>query len=132
MSGTTDKRLGDDCRNPWDTSRIAGGSSGGSAAAVAAGMCPLATGGDAGGSIRIPGSFCGVFGIKPTLGRVPRFGGVGRPAPNLVAQNGPLARTVEDAALMLQAISGPDDRDVNSPGRRPQTFGGDWTRECAA
>ena len=122
LSATTQNRLSDDGRNPWDTSRTAGGSSGGSAAAVAAGMCPLATGGDAGGSIRIPGSFCGVFGIKPTLGRVPRFGGVGRPAPNPIAQNGPIARTVEDAALMLQVIAGLDDRDVTSIRQTPPDF----------
>ena len=112
MSGTTENRLGDACRNPWDTSRTTGGSSGGSAAAVAAGLCPQATGSDAGGSIRIPASFCGVYGIKPTLGRVPRFGGVARPSPNPVSQPGPITRTVRDAAMMLQLLSGPDENDV--------------------
>ena len=112
ISGSTENRLGDDCRNPWDTTRTTGGSSGGAGAALAAGLCPLATGGDAGGSIRIPSSFCGVYGIKPTLGRVPRFGGVGRPTPNTVAQNGPMAHTVRDAALFLQVLAGPDDRDA--------------------
>ena len=112
VSGTTENRLGDDCRNPWDTTRTTGGSSGGAGAAVAAGLCPLATGSDAGGSIRIPASFCGVYGIKPTLGRVPRFGGVARAAPNPVSQAGPMTLDVESAALMLQVLAGPDKRDV--------------------
>ena len=112
VSGTTENRLGDDCRNPWDTTRTTGGSSGGAGAALAAGLCPLATGSDAGGSIRIPASFCGVYGIKPTLGRVPRFGGVARPAPNPISQAGPMSLTVRDAALLLQVLAGPDDRDV--------------------
>lgn len=112
VSGTTENRLGDACRNPWDTSRTTGGSSGGAGAALAAGLCPLANGSDAGGSIRIPASFCGVYGIKPTLGRVPRFEGVGRPAPNLVSQAGPMSLAVRDSALMLNVLAGPDDRDV--------------------
>ena len=111
LSGTTENRLGDACRNPWNRERTAGGSSGGTAAAVAAGLCTLATGSDAGGSIRIPSSFCGVFGIKPTQGRVPRYGGVGRPAYSTLAQAGPITRTVKDAALLLQVLAGPDARD---------------------
>ena len=122
MSGTTDNRLADDCRNPWDTSLTPGGSSGGAGAAVAAGLCPMATGSDAGGSIRIPASFCGVYGIKPTLGRVPRFGGVARPSPNPVSQPGPMTRTVRDAALMLQALAGPDDNDVITIREEPPDF----------
>ncbi len=122
VGDTTRNRLGDACRNPWDTSRTAGASSGGAAAALAAGLCPLATGSDAGGSIRIPASFCGVYGIKPTLGRVPRFGGVGRPSPNPVAQSGPMARTVRDAAMLLQVLAGPDDRDVNTLREQPANY----------
>jgi Asp-tRNA(Asn)/Glu-tRNA(Gln) amidotransferase A subunit family amidase len=79
LRGTNENRLGDACRNPWNRERTTGGSSGGAGAAVAAGLCSLATGSDGGGSIRIPSSFCGVYGIKPTQGRVPRFGGLGRP-----------------------------------------------------
>ena len=114
LQGTTENRLGDPCRNPWDTTRTAGGSSGGAAASVAAGMCPIATGTDGGGSIRNPSSFCGLFGIKPTLGRVPRAGGLGRPAPNLTSQSGPMARTVRDAAALLQVLAGHDRRDPAS------------------
>lgn len=122
MSGTTENRLGDACRNPWDTSRTTGGSSGGAGAALASGLCPLATGSDAGGSIRIPSSFCGVYGIKPTLGRVPRFGGVARPSPNPVSQPGPMARTVKDAAILLQALAGPDERDVITIREEPPDY----------
>lgn len=112
LSGTTENRLGDACRNPWDTDCTAGGSSGGAGAALVAGLCALATGSDGGGSIRIPSSFCGVYGIKPTLGRVPRYGGVGKPSFNVTSQSGPMARTVRDAALLLQVLAGPDRRDV--------------------
>ena len=122
LQGTTENRLGEPCRNPWDPTRTPGGSSGGAGAAVAAGMCPVATGTDGGGSIRNPSSFCGLFGIKPTLGRVPRAGGLGRPAPNLTSQSGPIARTVRDAALLLQALAGPDRRDPASMRERPPDF----------
>lgn len=111
LSGTTENKLGDACRNPWDPSRTPGGSSGGAAAALAAGLCTLATGSDGGGSIRIPASFSGVFGIKPTQGRVPRYGGYGYPAANHFSQSGPMSRAVADTALLLQAIAGPDARD---------------------
>ena len=114
LQGTTENRLGDPCRNPWNTERTAGGSSGGAGAAVAAGMCPFATGTDGGGSIRNPSSFNGIYGIKPTLGRVPRAGGLGRPAPNLTSQSGPMARNVRDAAILLNALAGHDSRDPAS------------------
>ena len=96
-------------RNPWDASRVPGGSSGGSAAAVATGMVPLALGTDAGGSIRIPSSYCGVVGLKPTFGRVSKRGVVGL-APSL-DHVGPIARDVEDLATALGALVGydPDD-----------------------
>ncbi|MFQ5826915.1 MAG: amidase, partial [Dehalococcoidia bacterium] len=77
LSATTENRLGDPCRNPWNMERTSGGSSGGAAAAVAAGLGAIAMGSDGGGSIRIPSSFCGVFGFKPTYGLVPHHGGVG-------------------------------------------------------
>ena len=106
-------------RNPWDVSKSPGGSSGGAAAAVAAGLAPLAVGTDGGGSIRIPGSFCGVFGLKPTYGLVPVY-----PAPSTgtLSHAGPMARTVGDAALMLQAMAGPDDHDPLSFPKTGQDF----------
>jgi len=114
LQGTTENRLGDPCRNPWNLKRTSGGSSGGAGAAVAAGMCAIATGTDGGGSIRNPSSFCGLYGIKPTLGRVPRAGGLGRAAPNLTSQSGPIAHTVRDAATLLQVLAGHDSRDPSS------------------
>ena len=95
-------------RNPWDPARTAGGSSGGSAAAVAKGMAPLALGTDGGGSIRIPGAFCGITGIKPTFARVPHW----PPSPfGLLAHAGPMARTVADVALLLDVLAEPDARE---------------------
>ena len=114
QSGTTENKLGDPCRNPWNTERTPGGSSGGAAAALAAGLCTVSIGSDGGGSIRIPASFTGVFGIKPTQGRVPRYGGYGRPSANHFSQSGPITRTVADSALLLQVVAGPDSRDVTS------------------
>ena len=114
QSGTTENRVGEPCRNPWNTDCTPGGSSGGAAAALAAGLCTLATGSDGGGSIRIPSSFSGVTGIKPTQGRVPRYGGYGGPAVNHFSQSGPMARTVRDTALLLQALAGADARDPNT------------------
>ena len=110
--GVTNNRLFGVTRNPWNLDRHAGGSSGGSAAAVAAGLGPLATGSDGGGSIRIPSSFCGVFGLKPSYGRVPR--GPGVPDWQTLSHQGPITRTVADAALMLGAIAGRDERDRHS------------------
>ena len=104
----TDSPLSGITRNPWDLARTPGGSSGGSGAAVLAGICPLAVGTDAGGSIRIPAAFCGIFGLKPTFGRVAVY------PPSAfgdVAHVGPMTRNVADAALMLDAIKGPDSRD---------------------
>ena len=104
----TDSPLTGITRNPWNLERTPGGSSGGSAAALLTGVCPLAVGTDAGGSIRIPASFCGVFGLKPTFGKVAVY------PPSAfgdVSHAGPMSRTVDDAALMLDAMKGPDPRD---------------------
>lgn len=111
----SENRLGDHTRNPWNTSRTSGGSSAGSASAVAAGLCSIASGTDGGGSIRAPSSFCGMFGIRPTLGRVPRYSGASENyITNPFSQPGPIARTVEDAAIMLEILAGFDLRDPDS------------------
>ncbi len=106
----TDNLVFGPTRNPWNLDRTPGGSSGGAASAVASGISPLAQGGDGGGSIRIPSSFCGVFGLKPSFGRVPQGPGF----PGLwegLSVSGPITRTVRDSALMMEVIAGRDDRD---------------------
>ena len=121
--GQTWNRLSDDCRTPWDRSRTSGGSSGGSAAAVAAGLAPFATGTDGAGSIRAPAAFCGVYGFKPSFGRIPMYGGfLGLP---LHTCPGPLARSVRDAAVMLSVLCGHDPRDPNSSRQAPPDFVGE-------
>ena len=107
--GVTDSPLTGVTRNPWNPDRTPGGSSGGASAAVAAGMGPLALGTDAGGSLRIPAAFCGLFTIKPTVGRVPSY----PPTPyGSFASTGPISWTVEDAARVLNVLSGSDSRDA--------------------
>ena len=116
----TDNLLGPPCRNPWNLARTAGGSSGGAGAAVAAGLGPLAHGSDGAGSIRIPAALCGIFGLKPSFGRIPSW-----PSADLWGARshpGPMARTVRDAALLLQVMAGPDSRDPLSIDATPADF----------
>ncbi|MFW6599258.1 amidase [Propionibacteriaceae bacterium Y2011] len=122
----TDSPLCGITRNPYDTSLTAGGSSGGAGAAVAAGMGPVAIGTDGGGSIRIPASFCGIVGLKPTYGRVPMY-----PASPFgpLAHAGPMTRTVEDAALLMDILALPDHRDPTSLEPPHLTFRGEFNRE---
>ncbi len=108
---TTDSPLFGTTRNPWNLDLTPGGSSGGASAAVASGLAPLAIGTDGGGSVRIPASLCGIYGLKPSFGRVPYY------PPSAVeplSHAGPMTRTVRDAALMLSVIAGPFDRDRNT------------------
>ncbi|PKN09156.1 MAG: Asp-tRNA(Asn)/Glu-tRNA(Gln) amidotransferase GatCAB subunit A [Deltaproteobacteria bacterium HGW-Deltaproteobacteria-8] len=112
MGSTTENSAYFATRNPWDTSRVPGGSSGGSGAAVAACQCYGALGTDTGGSIRLPASFCGIVGLKPSYGRVSRFGMVAYGSS--LDQIGPMTRSVEDAARILQVIAGHDGRDSTS------------------
>jgi len=119
IKGTTDNPLTGITRNPWNTKMTAGGSSGGAAAAVAAGMGPLAVGTDGAGSVRIPSSFCGIPGLKPSFGRVPAF----PLSPfGTVAHLGPHARSVEDLALLLTVMSRRDARDWTSLPYDPRDY----------
>lgn len=115
-----ENKLGDYCRNPWNTNRNSGGSSGGAAAGVAAGICPLGQASDGGGSTRIPSSFCGVYGLKASYGRVPKE--VQPWGVSHVTCLDPVARNVKDAALMLQVMAGPDGKDYSCIPTQPPDF----------
>ena len=128
-SGVGHNPVFDTTRNPWNTELTPGGSSAGSGAAVASGMGPFTIGSDGGGSVRIPSSFSGLYGLKPSMGRVPLYPGVkderypGVSSWEALEHIGPMSRTVADSALMLSVIAGPDDRDNRS---LPQQQGFDW------
>ncbi len=114
--------------NPWDGSRTAGGSSGGAAAALAAGLCPLAEGTDMGGSVRLPASYCGIVGLRPSPGVIPRYPNYW--AWDTIAVHGPMARTTADMALLFSVMAGPDDRDPISPPLTGPPFTEEVHRDC--
>jgi len=126
----TSKEFNSTTRNPWDLARIPGGSSGGSAAAVAADMCIAAVGTDTGGSIRQPASHCSITGLKPTYGRVSRYGTIAMASS--LDQAGPMTKTVEDAAILLRVISGKDKFDATSFEKEVPDYAGNLKSDIKA
>ena len=120
FKAVTDNPMFGVTRNPWDLARTPGGSSGGAAAAVAAGLGPIGIGTDGGGSVRIPAAFCGLVGFKPSYGRVPQAPGF--PGWEHLSHTGPLTRTVRDAAAVMDVIAGADDRDRDSLPSEPGSY----------
>ena len=131
MGSSNESAYAGPTKNPWDISRVPGGSSGGSAAAIAAGLAPASTGTDTGGSIRQPAAFCGITGIKPTYGRVSRYGMIAYASS--LDQAGPMAKTAEDCAIMLNAMAGHDAKDSTSLERAKEDYtkalGKTWSGE---
>lgn len=132
MGSTNESSYAGVAKNPWAVDRVPGGSSGGSAIAVAAGLSPVATGTDTGGSIRQPASLCGITGIKPTYGKVSRFGMIAYASS--LDQAGPMAKTAEDCAIMLNVMAGHDARDSTSLDKAKEDYtknlGKTWTGEA--
>lgn len=120
MGGSTENSAYGVTKNPWDTSRVAGGSSGGSVAAVTADLCTAAIGSDTGGSIRQPSSFCGCIGYKPTYGTVSRYGAMAMGSS--LDQIGPLTKSVADAALIADVMAGVDDNDATTSAKQPESI----------